>query len=280
MGIIHIRRHQMIMKRTVLFFAALAMCMSAFAQPKVVGHRGCRFNTPDQPETPLYENTIASLDFAQKLGIDAVEFDVQFTSDEKNIVFHGANVPGLNKSIQKITFKEAREVVLPGGHQMPTLEEWFKKAKECPQVKIILEFKKQGTKERETKMVEDAMKVVRKMNMEEQIEYTTFSEWMCNEIHRIDPKAKVIFLDSGVYAKSPEWAAERGYNGISYDYDGFMNHPEYVQRAKALGIETTLWIVNHYDAVDWAVKHGIDYVSSDHPEKIKAYIDAINQFKE
>ena len=266
-------------KNVLMAWLLLFLGLNLFGQPQVVGHRGCRFNTPDCPETALYENTLATLEFAQRLGIYAAEFDVQLTSDEKIIVFHGPIVPGPETNIQKMSFDQARKVVLPGGHQMPTLEEWFAKSKECPETKIILEFKKQSSSERETKLVELVLRLADKMKMGNQIEYTTFSEWMCSEIHRLDPKAKVIYLDSGVFVKTPEYAHKKGYNGISYDFNGFLNHPDYVGRAKELGIETTLWIVDNNEVVDWAILHGIDYVSSDHPEKIKAYIDAINQFK-
>ena len=267
------------MKRIVILsLVTLCSAISLSAQIKVVGHRGCRFNTPDQPESPLFENTIASLKFAQKTGIDAVEFDVQLTADEKVIVFHGKTVPGLNKNIQTITFDQARAVVLPGGHRMPTLEEWFKQAKKCPDIPVIVEIKPQETSARETKLVELVFEAARKMNMGKQLEFTTFSEWACAEIHRIDKDAKVLFLDSGVYVKTPEYCAEKGYNGISYDMNGFMNHPEYIERAKKLGIETTLWIVNDYEVVQWAILHGIDCVSSDHPEMVKAYVDSVKPY--
>lgn len=276
----YMRRITVKLSGAALFSALLLAAVPMVAQPKVVGHRGCRFNTPDIPETPLYENTIQSLKFAQELEIDAVEFDVQLTSDGKVIVFHGADVPGINKDIRKITFDEARKVILPGGHRMPTIEEYLKQAKKCPGVKMICEIKKQSSPERETKAVEQVMEAARRLQMEDQMEYTSFSEWICREVHRINPSAKVIFLDSGVFVKTPEYAAGQGFNGISYDFNGFMNHPDYVERARKLGIETTLWIVNSYEVTEWAVRHGIDYVSSDHPEKVKQYIDAVRGFAE
>ncbi|MBQ0081636.1 MAG: glycerophosphodiester phosphodiesterase [Alistipes sp.] len=267
------------MKKVLTLLLCTLLYVSVTAELRVVGHRGCRFNTPLQPETEYFENTIPALKFAQSLGIYAAEFDIQLTSDEKIIVFHGPKIPGTKKNIQKITFDEARAIKLPGGSHMPTVEEWFAQAKKHPEMKIICEIKKQSTKERETKAVELFMKAVRENNMEAQTEYTTFSEWMCSEIHRIDPKAKVLFLESGVFVHDPDYCKKKGYNGISYDMNGFMNHPGYVKRAKELGLETTLWIVNDYEIVDWAILHGIDFVSSDHPEKIKAYLDGTKNYE-
>lgn len=276
---IFIQIYQTSMKRYITATACILLTISAGAQIKLVGHRGVRHNTPEAPEVKYYENTIPALEFNQSLGIYAAEFDIQLTQDEKIIVFHGAEVPGLGKSIQKITFEQARAVVLPGGCHMPTIEEWFKQARKHPETKIICEIKKQATPERETKAVEQVMAAVRKMHMEDQIEYTTFSDWMVQEFHRIDPKAKVLFLDSGVFVKDPDYCKSRGYDAISYDMNGLMNHPEYIKRAHELGMEVTLWIVNDYEVVDWAIRHGVDYVSSDHPEKLKAYVDGLSCFE-
>lgn len=257
----------------VTLIAVAALSSSLAAQPKVVGHRGCRFDGP-------YENTIASFKFAQEVGVDAVEYDVNLTSDDKIIVFHGPKVPGTgDKDVRKMTFAEARKVVLPGGHQMPSLEEWFVQARKVPQVKIIMEFKAQLNKEKETLLVEKAMAQVKKEGMESQIEYTTFSEWMCAEIHRIDPKAKVIFLSSGVFVPDAAYAKEKGYDGISYNLDAFLNRPEVAKQAKELGIETTLWLVNDYEVADWAILHDIDYISTDHPEKLAPYIKAVRAYR-
>lgn len=264
------------MKALLSFTAAALICASAIAQPKVVGHRACRFNTPDKPDTPLYENTLAALKFAQGLGIYAAEFDVQLTADNKPIVFHGPVIPGIKKDIHTVSFKEAREVKLPGGHRMPTLEEWFKQARKHPETKIICEFKKQLTPENETSLIEQTIAVVRKMKMQGQIEYTTFSEWACQEIKRVDPAAKVLFLEGGVFIHTPEYVKEKGWDGISYDLNGLLNHPEFIPRAKALGIETTLWLVNDSQVADWAIHNGIDFISSDHPERIKAYLDSLS----
>ena len=267
------------MKRFLLAAGLALLALSAGAQVRVVGHRGARFNTPSAPETPYYENTLASLQFAQTLGIYAAEFDVQVTSDNRIIVFHGPTVPGLGKSIHSITFDEARKVVLPGGHQMPTLEEYLAQARKNPAMKVICEIKKQSTPARETLAAEQVVATVRKMKMEDQVEYTTFSDWCVQELHRIDPKAKVIFIEGGVNIHDPDYCKSRGYDAVSFDINGFMNHPGYAKRAKELGLETTLWIVNDYEVVDWAIRHGIDFVSSDHPERIVEYLQGTKSFE-
>lgn len=267
------------MKRIFLLLLVACSVLAMSAQIKVVGHRGARHNTPDTPATPYYENTISSLRFAQSLGLYAAEFDVNLTADDHVVVFHGPAVPGSKKKIQQMTFAEARAIVLPGGHQIPTLEEYLLEAKKHPEVKVIMEIKPHANKERETLAVEKSMAIVKQLNMESQLEYTTFSEWMCKEIHRVDAKAKVLFLMAGLNAHSAQYCHEQKYDGMSYDINAFMNNPQLVRDAQKYGIETTMWIVNDYELADWAIRHGVTFITSDHPERIKAYVDALKPFQ-
>lgn len=236
----------------------LALLLSCTAPgPKIVGHRGCRFDGP-------YENTLASLSYAMEVGVDAVEFDVQLTADDQVLVFHGPRIPGQEADVRETSFDDARAVVLPGGHQMPTLEEWFGQAgRDLP---LIMELKKQLSPEKEALLVDLSMEAVCQAGMQGRVSYTSFSESACDRVLAKDPSAKVIFLGSGVYVPTAAWAKEKGYRGISYDLNGFLNHPEIAEEAKRLGIETTLWLVNDLEVASWARKHKIDYISSDFPQ--------------
>ena len=256
------------MKKYVLSALFIIVCIICSAQPKITGHRGCRFDGP-------FENTLASLKFAQDLGIESVEFDIQLTADKKILVFHGPLMPDdKTLNIHNMTFDQARAVVLPGGHRMPTLEEWFNQAKQTPDLKLIMEIKRQESKELDSYITAESMKVVREMGMNGQVDYTSFGENICDEVLRIDPKAKVLFIASGLNVPGPEWAKEKGYAGLSYNLDGFINNPGLAEKAEKLGIETTLWIVNNTELYDWAEKHHITWTTTDHPEMLKAYIDA------
>jgi len=262
----------MIKKNLLCAILLSGICLSAVAQPKVVGHRGCR--TPGYP----YENTINALKFAQSLGIYAAEFDINLTKDDELIVVHGPKVPGYDKDVRNMTFAEAMKVVLPDGQKIPTLKEWLTEAKNHPEMKIIMEIKGQLNAQKETKAVEMSMSLIKEMGMEDQLEYTTFSEWCCQEIHRVNPKAKVLFLMSGVGVHDAKYAKEKAYDGISYNLDAMLNKPALIDQARELGIETTLWLVNDYEVADWAIRHKVDYISTDNPEKLQKYMNAVLQY--
>lgn len=253
-----------IMRRFYSLCVLLAVSVSAFCQPLLVGHRGCR------KVAGIDENTIAALKYAQAVPVDYVEFDVNLTSDDKVIVFHGPKVPGIDRDVRNMTFDEARAVTLPYGGHMPTLEEWFDQVKKHPDVKVIMELKKTGgNHDRDRKLVRVAMEQVRRLGVEHLVSYTTFSKTMCKEIHNIDPSAKVLFLQSTPDPMTAEEAGRLGYNGISYNLDAWMNNPSIVEHAKELGIETTLWLANDAEVIDWAVRHKVDCISVDDPVKAK-----------
>lgn len=261
------------MRKMILAAAAALLSLGMAAQPKVVSHRGF-YVTGDS-----FENTISSLANAQRLGVYGVEFDVNLTSDDKIVILHGPKIHGTDIVAQKSTLAKVRSVTLPGGHKVPTLDEWLDQGAKDPGTKLIMELKKHNTPERETLLAEMVVAEVKRRGMMGQVEFISFSEHAIDEVLRIAPEAYTCYVSSDQRAMTPAEAAQRGYKGLSYNLNVFMNFPEMVDQARELGIDTTLWMVEDSEVVDWAFRHGITYVSTDFPDKTKAYIDAVGAFK-
>ncbi|MEO8431646.1 MAG: glycerophosphodiester phosphodiesterase [Acidobacteriota bacterium] len=88
--------------------------------PWVVGHRGA----PRRAR----ENTIESLDVAETLGVDAVEFDLRQTRDGEAVLFHDEDIVLGTQRIPVRTFtaREIEKLQLPsefGPYRIPKLEE-------------------------------------------------------------------------------------------------------------------------------------------------------------
>lgn len=247
------------------------MSIVAMAQPKLVAHRGF-YKTAGADE-----NTITALNNAQKLeGLYGVEFDINLTADDELIVAHGSKILGTQLDAQKDTWEQIQKVTLPNGNKVPTLREWLVEAKKCPNLKQIVEIKKHATPEIETKVVERLVAMINELGMMEQMEFTSFSYHTCKECVRLAPGRPVLYLNSSLSTDvDAEKLAADNISGMSYSMYVFMNRPELVEQCRAKGIETTLWIINHPELVDWAVKHKIDYISSDHPDKIGAYLKSL-----
>jgi glycerophosphoryl diester phosphodiesterase len=88
----------------------------------IVGHRGA----PRRAR----ENTIASLDFAESFGVDAVEFDVRQTRDGEAVLFHDEDILlGTQRiPVRSFTSREIERLVIPselGEYHIPRLEHVF-----------------------------------------------------------------------------------------------------------------------------------------------------------
>ena len=143
------------MKKILVVAFVVFFVVALYAQPKVIGHRGCR-DVEGQ-----YENTISSLKYAYEVGCDAVEFDVQMTKDGKVVVYHGPKIPGYDKTIHQMTWEEARAVVLPGGFRIPPLEEYFQEAKKLKDLVIVLDVKQQPTRELDMQLTEKIVNIAK-----------------------------------------------------------------------------------------------------------------------
>ncbi len=261
------------MKRLLFAVALSVYAATLWAQPKVVAHRG--FHAAEGS----WENTVSSLRNAQQLGVYGVEFDVNMTADDSLIIFHGPKILDTKLHAQKDRFAEIRAVKLPNGLEIPTLREFFAQGRKDPSTKLILEIKKHATPQRETQVVEAILRLAREMQLVPQIEFISFSRHACDEVVRLQPDAAVVYVSSDMRAMGPAEAKERGYRGLSYQLGVLMNRPAIADEANALGIATTLWMVNDCELIDWAARHGITYVSTDCPDKAKTYLEAVAAYK-
>jgi glycerophosphoryl diester phosphodiesterase len=99
--------------------------MSEWRQPHrtwIVGHRGA----PRRAR----ENTLESLDWAESLGADAVEFDLRQTRDGEAIVFHDEDVVLGHQhiAVRSFTAREIERLSLPsdfGDYRIPRLADVF-----------------------------------------------------------------------------------------------------------------------------------------------------------
>lgn len=255
------------MRKIILILLTLCY-LSAFCQPKIVAHRGF-YKTPGSEE-----NTISSLSNAQKLGVYGVEFDVNQTSDGVLIIFHGPKITD-ELDAQKSSWEDIQKVTLRNGHKIPTLEQWLIQGKKDPSTKLILEMKKHATPEIETEVARKIVELCKKVGTMEQMEFISFSKHACREFVKLAPNNCVVYVSSNLWTEvDADTAKKEGFGGLSYNLNVFMNRPYLIDRMNELGIASTLWMVEDPEVCDWAEKHGVTYISTDFPDKMKAYIES------
>ena len=230
------------------------------SHPKVLSHRGLRTTGT---EFTTDENTLEALKRAQNKKVDGCEFDVHMSADGQLLIRHDAKITS-TLNMQKSTAEEIRAYRLPFGNQIPTLHEWLVQARETPEVLQFLEIKAHATQERENEVVAKCLEEVKALDMLDQMYFLSFKAATCEEVLRLEPKARVLLNSSSLHNSLPPEEVEKLHiNAVSYSVEVFLNHPEWVAEFKAKGIETFFWMVNSLYLRDIAEKLGVDWITTD-----------------
>ena len=131
-------------------------------------------------------------------------------------------------------------------------------------LKLILELKAHPTKEQEVLAVEEVVKLVKKHGVEKQTEYISFSPNICSEIRKQLPKSIIASLSSDL---DPDAVKELNANGVDYHYKLMLNNPDWMAKCKKNKLFVNVWTVNNPDDIEEMIKLGVDYITTDEPEK-------------
>ena len=143
------------MKNFILGLAVLSSVVMN-AQTQIIAHRGF---WQTQPTTT--ENSLKSLENAQKLKLYGSEFDVRMTKDGVLVINHDEHHGKME--ISETDFKELETLKLSNGENFPTLKEYLKQGKKDKSVKLIVEIKPDKTKEKEDELTTKTIKMIKEM---------------------------------------------------------------------------------------------------------------------
>ena len=250
------------MKR--IFTALLLIsALSAGAQnTKVVAHRGY-WDTPNNAQ-----NSITALETAQKIPVYGSEFDVNMTSDGVMVVSHGPKLESI-PDVQKASYKEVKKVRLKNGEKVPTLKQYLKQGKKGD-IKLIFELKVHPAWEIENTAVRKSVEMVKKMNLEKQVEFISFSLEACKQLAQLMPECMVQYLNGKI---PPKELKEMGIMGVDYHYSNFEQNPQWVKEAHDLGMIVNVWTVNNEEMMQKMIDLKVDYITTDAPEKALELIE-------
>jgi glycerophosphoryl diester phosphodiesterase len=246
------------MKNFILGLAVLSTVLMK-AQTQIIAHRGYW-----QSQPPTTENSLKSLENAQKLKIYGSEFDVRMSKDGVLVVNHDEHHGKME--ISETDFKQLKELKLANGEKFPTLKDYLKQGKKDKSLKLIVEIKPAKTKELENELVAKTIKLIRELKLESQSEYISFSLNICKEIKRLEPAFKVQYLNGEL---SPEQIKAEGLDGMDYHYSVFAKNPTWIAEAKALGLITNSWTVNDITVYEQLKNQGIGFITTNIPDQLK-----------
>ena len=245
------------MKKLLIFASLFIISAVSFAQKtQVVAHRGY-WDTPKNAQ-----NSITALKTAQNFPVYGSEFDVNMTADGVMVVSHGPKLEEI-PDVQKASYKEVKKVRLKNGEKVPTLKQYLKQGKKGD-IKLIFELKVHPAGEIENEAVRKSVEMVKKLNLEEQVEFISFSLEACKQLAKLMPECMVQYLNGKI---PPKELKEMGIMGLDYHYSNFEQHPEWVKEAHDLGMIVNVWTVNKEDMMKKMIDLNVDYITTDKPEE-------------
>lgn len=246
-------------KRTLISTFALVACFIGIqAQTQVIAHRGF-WKTEGSAQ-----NSIMALEKAAEAQLYGSEFDVLMTADGKVVVNHDSSIEGM--VIAETPYKKLKNIRIKNGEKLPTLKNYLKKGKKLD-IQLILEAKPLPTKEMEDEAIAKMVKMVKKMGLEKQVEYISFSLNMCEQLAKLTPESEIAYLEGNI---APSELKKKGINGIDYHLNVILNkHPEWVEEAHRLGMKVNVWTVNNESDMKKLIDMKVDYITTDQPLELK-----------
>ena len=250
--------------RNILLLPLLTLACTTMNVPAytpvnhIVAHRGA-FKKNGFPE-----NSIASLQEAIRLGCVGSEFDVRMSADDSLVINHDPHHQNLE--IEKTAYTELIQYRLSNGEKLPTLREYLiAGTKNNKHTDLVLEIKPSGLgPDRARSIVDNVIDLVKELKPSFRIVYISFDYNMCTRILEKLPKAHVQYLNGD---KTPDQLKEAGIKGMDYNYTVYKKHPEWIARAKELGIVLNVWTVNDLALMDEFLKQGFDLITTNEPEE-------------
>ena len=244
------------------FFSQAILAQSTFIQNKIIAHRGA-WKAQNLPQ-----NSIASLREAIRLGCEGSEFDVWMTADEVLVVNHDHELQGMD--IETSTYEQLLTKTLPNGEKIPTLKAYLTEGMTQKSTKLVLEFKPSLISvARSERVGELSVKTVQELGAQAWVDYITFSYEGGVKAIATDPKANVAYLNGD---KSPKELKEAGFFGFDYHISLLRRMPQWITEAKALGLTTNAWTVNKEEDMSWLLDQGVNFITTDEPEKLATLI--------
>lgn len=245
------------MKKFFCFWSLILIAHMAIAQTQIIAHRG--FHATKNS----VRNSLSALQHAQDFGAFGSECDINETADGVLVVVHG---PKHGKYIvQQTDFQTLRAQKLGNGEILPTLDEYLELAAKNTNTKLIIEIKDHNTPQRETRVVKNILKAVKKHKLQNDVEYIAFRKHVCDELIKYGPKGiQVAYLNGDL---TPEYCKGLKYTGIDYNIGVLKKNPHWIKEAQKLGMIVNVWTVNDAENLQWCVDQGVDFITTDNPEE-------------
>lgn len=195
---------------------------------KIIGHRGAA--------GLALENTLPSLELARLLGVDAIEFDVRKTKDDRLVLSHDSDLSDISNSddkVRNLDYRTLQKIILTDEQSsVPTLNEALQM---CGTIPVMIELKESGCIEL----------LIRELRAFPNLDYTVLSFKLDElaQLRNLDPNMKLIGLERTKPFDIIQFARELHLNGVGLNF--WLLNPLTYWLAKRNNLQMFVYTVNN-----------------------------------
>jgi glycerophosphoryl diester phosphodiesterase len=222
-------------------------------RPLRIGHRGAAGHAP--------ENTLVSIEAAIRIGVDAVELDVQQTRDSQLVIIHDWRVDRTLDGegfVAELTLEELRRMrTRLGGQPVPTLAE----ALECVNGRtgVMLELKVPAIAAHVAATVNDCKASERMM-------YASFIHSELLTVRREDPQVTTIALIDAIPVNPIGFATDAQATHVAVAMNSLAK--VFADALHEAGFRVFTYTADDAYEVDHAIRCSVDGIISNYPDRL------------
>jgi len=230
-------------------------------RPLIISHAACAGHAP--------ENTLAGIRKAIELGSEAIEIDVQASSDDEPVLMHDLTVDRTTKGageVAKLTLDELRALDA-GGEPVPTLAEVL--AITRGKVLLVMEIKQPGIEEHVKRVVEETDALADVM-------VWSFFPPALSGMRAAEPRIPAALLVAAQLL--PKWADMRaqalklGVQGVSVFHSGITE--EIAEDCRRSGLALYSWTADSDQEIARLLELDVDGICSNYPDRVAAALSS------
>lgn len=231
----------------------------------VIAHQG------DFNRIEAGQNTASSFMYAVKAGYYGSETDAQITADGVIVINHDSMLKGVD--INTSPYEAVKDLVVDDFHheKIATLQQLLDILVENPDspTKLVLEIKRQA---RAPECVDSAVALVRRMGLQDRVDYISFDKPACREIAALNVEGVSAYLDHDL---NPYEVKELGMSCMDKAYPYMRD--EWYDLSHELGLTVNIWTPDVADEMIGMVNKGADFITTNSPVRLnlirRHYVD-------
>lgn len=243
----------------VMVLTALVTLTASCASQKigVAAHRGF-WNCE---EAGYAENSIKSLELAQRNKLWGSEFDVNMTADKVLLVYHDVEIDG--KLICEHEYAEFKDYRLKNGERIPTLDEYLAQGAKGRTV-MVFEIKRAVNLPYEDYMIDQCVKSLKDHGLysRRRVVFLSGNLDICKKLTALCHGFTVQYIRND---KSPAELAGLGINGVAYPRKTFRKHPTWIKEARDNKMNVNCWAAKTEKDLQKMIDVGVDCITTNNP---------------